>query len=167
MDSPADYQSGRKKGRSVQNILVIFEATQESTESLALALGLGAVQQGANIRLRHLDPSPAAKLAHQSYGRLKVDDLRWAEAIAVVLETGSHAAVGEIEQILDQLSEAASPTSKIALVSCENAENESVRCLREKLQQDGFLLFSEDMTESAVTPASMTRVGQRLAEAKI
>jgi len=61
----------------LENILVIFEATEERTEGLALALGLGAVQHGANIRLCHLNPSPIANLAHQSYGRLKVDDLLW------------------------------------------------------------------------------------------
>ena len=72
----------------MENILVIFEATEDRTEGLALALGLGAVQHGANIRLCHLNPSPIANLAHQSYGRLKVDDLLWAEGIAIVPETG-------------------------------------------------------------------------------
>lgn len=151
----------------MQNILVIFEATRESAEGLALALGLGAVQQGANIRLRHLDPSPAAKLAHQSYGRLRVEDLRWAEAIALVLETGGQKAIGEIDQSLRQLSETGDPVSKIAYVFGEPVAQESARLLRGRLQQTGCRLLGEDTTDSVATPASMTRIGQRLAEETI
>lgn len=150
----------------MQNILVIFEATQESTEGLALALGLGAVQQGANIRLRHLDPTPAAKLAHQSYGRLKVDDLRWAEGIAIVLETGDPAALGEIVQNLDQFSENG-PASRVFYVSGENADVESVRDLHERLQRAGLRLLPEERTDSTATVPLMNQIGQRLAEDKV
>jgi hypothetical protein len=147
----------------LQKILVIFEATQESTEGLALALGLGAVQQGANIRLRHLDPSPAAKLAHQSYGRLKVDDLLWAQGIAIVLEAGSPAALGEIAQNLDQLSEKGDPVSRVAYVSGANADEQSLRNLHEKLQQAGLRRLREQATDSVATLAFMTQIGERLA----
>ena len=59
----------------MQSVLVIFQTTQQPTEGLALAFGLGAVQAAANIRLRHLDPSPAAELAHAVYGTLRAEDL--------------------------------------------------------------------------------------------
>jgi len=101
----------------LENILVIFEATEERTEGLALALGLGAVQHGANIRLRHLNPSPIANLVHQSYGRLKVDHLLWAEGIAIVLETGEQTAIREIVQKVEQFSEMRDPVSRIVLVA--------------------------------------------------
>ena len=100
----------------MENILVIFEATEERTEGLALALGLGAVQHGANIRLRHLNPSPIANLVHQSYGRLKVDDLLWAEGIAIVPETGEQQRL-EIIQKVEQFSEMRDPVSRIVLVA--------------------------------------------------
>jgi hypothetical protein len=151
----------------LQNILVLFEATQEDTEGLALAIGLGSVHQGANIRLRHLDPQPTAQLAHKSYGRLKVDDLRWAEGIAVVLESGGSEALGEIEQCLVQLSDAGDPFSKIAYVFGGNAEQKSVGHLHEELQLAGFRFLSQEPANQAVTPSFMTQVGERLAEEKI
>jgi hypothetical protein len=151
----------------LQNILVIFEATNESTEGLALALGLGAVQAGANIRLRHLNPSPAAKLAHQSYGRLKADDLRWAEGIAIVLETGEPAALDEIVQSLDQFSEDGDPVSRVVYVTGGNADEKSVRDLNEKLQRAGLLPLREEVTHSTANLAFMTQIGQRLAEEQL
>ncbi len=148
----------------MQNILVIFEATQETTEGLALALGLGAVQQGANIRLRHLNPSPAAKLAHQSYGRLRADDLRWAEGIAIVLETGSLAALDEIDQSLDQFIEIGDPGSRAAFIAGLNADRQSIRDLHEKLQRIGCRPLMEQTEDSETTLAFMTQIGQRFAE---
>jgi hypothetical protein len=151
----------------LQNILVIFEATDESTEGLALALGLGAVQQGANIRLRHLDPLPVAKLAHQSYGRLRAEDLRWAEGIAVVLEMGSPAGIGEIEESLEQLSAKDAPISKVFYVFGGRAAQKCVLHLHERLQQAGFHPHREETTNQAATLARMTEIGQRLAEENI
>ena len=160
-------QGRQKEGGSLQNILVLFEATQESTEGLALAIGLGAVHQGANIRLRHLAPAPTALLAHKSYGRLKVDDLRWAEGIAVVLETGSPEALGEIERCLAQLSEAGDTFSKIAYVFGGNAEQKSIGHLHEELHRAAFRLLSQEPANQAVTHSSMTQVGETLAGERI
>jgi hypothetical protein len=55
----------------MQNVLILFQAATQQTEPQALAFGLGAVQVGGNIRLRHLDPSPSVELAHAGYGRLR------------------------------------------------------------------------------------------------
>lgn len=121
------------------------------------------MQEGANIRLRHLNPSSTAKLAHQSYGRLKADDLRWAEGIAIVLETGEPAALGEIVQNLNQFTENRDAVSRIVYVTGENAAEESVRDLREKLKRAGLRSLREEMTDSTATLASMTQIGQRLA----
>ena len=83
------------------NFLIAFQATQEFTEGLALALGLGAVQRGGNIRLRHLSPPEAAHLAHQGYGRLKAEDLEWAECLAVGIEAeGQNADVEELLKLV-------------------------------------------------------------------
>jgi hypothetical protein len=83
----------------VQNILVAFQTAHQSIESLALAAALGAVQGGANIRLRHLDPSPAAELTHAAYGVLREADLLWADALIVGVE--SDATTSELNQFAD------------------------------------------------------------------
>lgn len=70
----------------MDHVLVIFQATQARTENLALAAGLGAVESGASIRLRHLDPSPSSSLEHKSYGTLKAADLQWADGIVIGVE---------------------------------------------------------------------------------
>ena len=147
----------------MENILVIFEATEERTEGLALALGLGAVQHGANIRLRHLNPSPIANLAHQSYGRLKVDDLLWAEGIAIVLETGEQTAIREIVQKVEQFSEMRDPVSRIVLVAGGDANSESVRSLHAKFARPEFRMLTEDKVNSTITLSSMSQIGQRFA----
>src|SRR5436305_656458 len=84
---------------AMQNVLIVFQATTQQTESLALAFGLGAVQAGGNIRLRHLHPSPSVELAHAGYGRLRADDLRWAEGVAIFLEL---AEVAELRAALEE-----------------------------------------------------------------
>jgi hypothetical protein len=124
------------------------------------------VQEGANIRLRHLNPSSTAKLAHQSYGRLKADDLRWAEGMAIVLETAEPAALGEIVQNLDLFTENRDAVSRIVYVTGDNAVEGSVRDLREKFKRAGLRLLREEMTDSTTNLALMTQIGQRLAQEK-
>jgi hypothetical protein len=75
----------------VRRILVVFPATQEHTESLAFEVGLGALQCGAEIRLRHLDPSPPCRLSPKAYGTLSETDLLWAEGIVVGVEAKASA----------------------------------------------------------------------------
>jgi hypothetical protein len=150
----------------LKNILVIFEATEESTEGLALALGLGAVQEGANIRLRHLNPSVNAKLAHQSYGRLKADDLSWAEGVAIVLETGELAAFDEMVHNLDQFSETRDTASRVAYISGQKTDEESLGGLRKKLERAGFRPFENEIAGPAMTAPFMTQIGQCLAGEK-
>jgi hypothetical protein len=78
-------------GGIVRRILVVFPATQEHTESLAFEVGLGALQCGAEIRLRHLDPSPPCRLSPKAYGTLSETDLLWAEGIVVGVEAKASA----------------------------------------------------------------------------
>ena len=56
------------------NVLVVFYSRYGATERLALAAGLGAIQERANIRLRRLaDRADAATIA---------GDAAWSEAVA-------------------------------------------------------------------------------------
>jgi hypothetical protein len=70
----------------MSNVLVIFQANTEHTEQLALAVGVGAVESEANIRLRRLVTAGAVEVGHKGYGTLKVADLVWADIIVVGLE---------------------------------------------------------------------------------
>jgi hypothetical protein len=70
----------------MNHVLVIFQATQERMENMALAAGLGAVQSGASIRLRRLTPSLPSELGHKSYGTLHAADLQWADGVVIGVE---------------------------------------------------------------------------------
>jgi hypothetical protein len=70
----------------MSNVLVIFQANTEHTEQLALAVGVGAVESGANIRLRRLVVAGAVEVGHKGYGTLKEADLLWADAVVIGLE---------------------------------------------------------------------------------
>jgi flavorubredoxin len=71
----------------MSNVLVMFQADTEHTEQLALAVGVGAVEAGANIRLRRLAAPGAVELAHKGYGKLQAVDLLWANTVVIGLES--------------------------------------------------------------------------------
>ena len=71
----------------MSNVLVMFQADTEHTEQLALAVGVGAVEAGANIRLRRLAAPSAVELAHKGYGKLQAVDLLWANTVVIGLES--------------------------------------------------------------------------------
>ena len=71
----------------MSNVLVMFQADTEHTEQLALAVGVGAVEAGANIRLRRLAAPGAVELAHKGYGTLQAVDLLWANTVVIGLES--------------------------------------------------------------------------------
>ena len=71
----------------MSNVLVIFQADTEHTEQMALAVGVGAVEAEANIRLRRLAAPGAADVAHKGYGKLQAADLLWANSVVIGLES--------------------------------------------------------------------------------
>lgn len=148
------------------NFLIAFQATEEWTEGLALALGLGAVQRGGNIRLRHLTPAGdagAARLAHQGYGRVKADDLVWAGCVAVGVEAARPEA--ELEELLmavRAVEDRAALERKRAVVFGASAAG--VAYVGEALRGAGFALLAEDFSVGELSPERMISVGNRLAE---
>ena len=70
------------------NVLVIFDSCSGTTETLALAAGVGAVQARANIRLRRLpDNSPES---NETLARMRREyvpptpaDVLWADAVII------------------------------------------------------------------------------------
>jgi hypothetical protein len=71
----------------MSNVLVMFQADTEHTEQMALAVGVGAVEAEANIRLRRLAAPGAVEVAHKGYGKLQAADLLWANSVVIGLES--------------------------------------------------------------------------------
>jgi len=70
----------------MSHVLVIFQADTERTEQLALAVGVGAVESEAGIRLRRLRKPGMVEVGHKDYGTLREADLLWADTVVVGLE---------------------------------------------------------------------------------
>ncbi len=87
----------------MSNVLVIFQADTEATEQMALAVGVGAVEAEASIRLRRLAAPGAAEVAHKGYGKLQLPDLLWANTVVVGLESPSPRAE-DLEDLFSLLS---------------------------------------------------------------
>jgi hypothetical protein len=71
----------------MSNVLVMFQADTKLTEQMALAVGVGAVELEANIRLRRLAAPGAVEVAHKGYGMLQAADLLWANSVVIGLES--------------------------------------------------------------------------------
>jgi hypothetical protein len=71
----------------MSNVLVMFQADTEHTEQMALAVGVGAVEAEASIRLRRLAAPGAVEVAHRGYGKLQAADLLWANSVVIGLES--------------------------------------------------------------------------------
>jgi hypothetical protein len=88
----------------MSNVLIIFQADTEHTEQMALAVGVGAVEAEASIRLRRLAAPGAVEVAHKGYGKLQATDLLWANTIVIGLESDTPRAE-ELGGLLSLLSE--------------------------------------------------------------
>jgi len=84
------------------NLLILFQADTESTEQLALAIAVGAVEAEANIRLRRLLLPGAPEIGHKGYGKLQPADLLWADTVVVGLES-TDPAPPELNPFLEML----------------------------------------------------------------
>jgi hypothetical protein len=71
----------------MSNVLVMFQADTEHTEQMALAVGVGAVEAEASIRLRRLAAPGAVEVAHKGYEKLQATDLLWANIVVIGLES--------------------------------------------------------------------------------
>src|SRR6266699_2021619 len=71
------------------NVLVIFYSTSGTTEKLALAAAVGAVQARASIRMRRLtdagEESPECARMRREYVPPKEADALWADAVIIGL----------------------------------------------------------------------------------
>jgi hypothetical protein len=146
----------------MKNVLVMFVATIQDTESLALAIGLGSVQAGANIRLRHINPSASVELAHAGYGTLRVDDLRWAEGVAVILEGESSMSLSELKSAFEALAPDVPNTPKRFYLFHADPNSELRRSVEALFTNAGFQELLSDRSPSA-SMEYMTSMGHTLA----
>jgi hypothetical protein len=146
----------------MQNVLVIFQAEKQETESLALAVGLGAVQSGANIRLRHLDPTPSVELAHAGYGTLRTDDLRWAEGVAIILESGNISSLGELRPAFEGIKDDPPIKQKWVYLFHADPESDARRFVEAMFKNSGFQELGDEPSPLP-TMEYMTQVGHNLA----
>lgn len=147
----------------MRNIIVIFEATDEHMEGLALAFGLGAVQRHATIRLRHLNPAPENRLAHQSYGTLQADDLRWAEGIALFLEGEQRQGFDSLAEAFAAIREEAEGPKRQVYLFAERVGPEVVEAVIALLPKN-MRRMADDPSEGPATQEHLTRMGQRFAD---
>jgi hypothetical protein len=88
----------------MSNVLVMFQADSEHTEQMALAVGVGAVEAEASIRLRRLAAPGAVEVAHRGYGKPQAADLLWANIVVIGLESPSPR-TEELDGLLSLLTE--------------------------------------------------------------
>src|SRR5690348_14632156 len=118
---------------SAVNVVVVFYSRLGTTEQLALAVGVGAIQARGDIRLRRLaDLADAQTIAaspawtenlvrmNRDYVTPRPADIEWADV--VVLGTPSNSSA-EVEQYLASIAPAVPLSAKIAApLAPENAD---------------------------------------------
>jgi hypothetical protein len=143
----------------MKNVVIIFQAWRQETESLALAFGLGAVQAGADIRLRHLNPSPEAVLAHAGYGTLRIEDLRWAEAIAIFLESNEPNGLGQLIPALDAISTDPGSGGKVMFIFHADRTAASLRLLESAVGFTRTVMLDGTLTAEQMNLTARNLVG--------
>jgi flavorubredoxin len=154
----------------VRNILVVFQTMHERTEHLALAVALGAVKGGADIRLRHLDPSPSSVLTHGEYGTLREADLLWADGLVVGVEAASPTEeLKQFTSMIRQLGEQRKLSGKHGWAfgppTPGSADCEAVLHLASVMRAAGVVLL-EAASDAAIaaTSDSMNLIGRKMAQ---
>lgn len=153
----------------MRKILVVFQTTQEQTEHLALAVALGAVQGGADIRLRHLDPAPSSQLTHAEYGTLREADLLWADGLVVGVEAASPTEeLNQFANLIRQLGEQRKLRGKhgwvFGPVTPAGANSDAVVHLDSAMRAAGMVLLEAADAATAANSESMNQMGHKLAQ---
>jgi len=150
----------------MSNVLVIFQANTERTEQLALAVGVGAVESEANIRLRRLVTAGAVEVGHKGYGTLKEADLLWADIIVVGLEDA------QPKQELDALLSALTAADKTSFLQKQAwtfgaegsavAKTEAQLVVEEALRTAGLTVLPTVAPDASDLTEQMKEAGRKL-----
>ena len=87
----------------MSNVLVMFQTDTEPTEQMALAVGVGAVEAKASIRLRQLAAPGAVEVTHKGYGKLQAADLLWTVVIGLESPTPRTEELGGLLSLLSEI----------------------------------------------------------------
>ena len=155
------------------NALVVFYSRYGTTEKLALAAGLGAIQADANIRLRrvadHADPASIAADANwkKNLDRMNRDyvaprpaDPAWADVIFLATPAESSA---EVESYVASLPSIGSMSGKLAAPLAPGHNTSALKPIYSAAACCGLIVTP--CTESSDDPiATATTFGQRITE---
>jgi NAD(P)H dehydrogenase (quinone) len=155
------------------NALVVFYSRYGTTEKLALAAGLGAIQADANIRLRRVaDHADAASIAADANWKKNLDRMNrdyvaprpadpvWADVI--ILATPAESSE-EVESYVASLSSIGSMTGKLAAPLAPGNNASALKPVYSAAACCGLIVTP--YVESSGDPiASATMFGQRIAE---
>jgi hypothetical protein len=153
-----------KEIAEMSHVLVIFQADTEHTEQLALAVGVGAVEAEAGIRLRRLRKPGAVEVGHKGYGTLREADLLWADTVVVGLE-GERSETEEINGLLAILKELdpGQMRGKTAWTfGVGPSKTEAQRVVDEALLAAGITPSAAVVSEEADATERMKDVGRQL-----
>lgn len=151
------------------NVLVVFYSRMGTTERLALAAAVGAVQGRAFIRLRRLaDIAGESTIAavpdwkenrdrmNKEYVAPREADVAWAEAILAGMPEGAEGLCPEFRQYLGTLH----ANGKIGAVF---TKGESMDSLRDAMAGAGFMMMANAPESDPLSAARLQ--GRRAAEA--
>jgi multimeric flavodoxin WrbA len=148
------------------NVLVVFQSRLGSTEQLALAAAVGAVEGRANIRLRRLSDAallPAADGGTPEYIAPRDSDALWADAILAGTPAGPCSLSIGFERYFDSL-EALRDQGKLqAKIGASFTHGFAADALLAAMHRAGLTTVGETCDPDARTAARLQ--GRRVAEA--
>ena len=161
----------------MSHVLIVFQADTERTEQLALAVGVGAVESEAGIRLRRLRMPGAVEVGHKDYGTLRVADLLWADTVVVGIE-GERAGTEELDGLRVILKELDPGQMKgkrawtfgaegIASGRTEAGKTEAQRVVEESLLAVGITPLPSVASDANDATERMKDVGRQLGQEQI
>jgi flavodoxin len=161
----------------MSHVLIVFQADTEQTEQLALAVGVGAVEAEAGIRLRRLRTPGAVEVGHKGYGTLREADLLWADTVVVGLED-ERAGIEELDGLRVILKELDPIQMKgkrawtfgaegIASGKTEAAKTEAQRVVEESLLAVGITPLPSVASDASDATERMKDVGRQLGREQI
>jgi hypothetical protein len=161
----------------MSHVLVVFQADTEQTEQLALAVGVGAVESEAGIRLRRMRTPGAVEVGHKGYGTLREADLLWADTVVVGLED-ERAGTEELDGLLAILKELDPSQMKgkrawtfgaedIGLGKTDAGPTEAQRVVEEALLAAGITPLPAVVSDASAATERMKDVGRQLGREQI
>jgi hypothetical protein len=153
----------------MSHVLVVFQADTERTEQLALAVGVGAVESEADIRLRRLRTPGAVEVGHKGYGTLREADLLWADTVVVGLED-ERAGTEELDGLLvilkeldrDQMKGKRAWTFNADGIGKRDAGTEAQRVVEESLLAAGITPLPSVASDASDATERMKDIGRQL-----